>query len=537
MGFVGSGHLQELADSALNAATHAAEGQRSHLVAMALKAAQAAWEWDLFDAPAANRFADLAAQQATHLDAASSAMASLAREMAQTWVPPKSPAYLQRLVQRDEPERLMGYIENECAREPANFFWWQQAVRAAGNSAMHDRLLDLLSRAWSLGDGPFLQAARAEALLGLGQVEPASRFFLQAHTSLPGHVLLAKAARSLHLAGDDEQARRMTAQALQDAPWNANLTLALHDALTSAGSRRSTLHGRIAVCLYSFNRASLLDETLGSLFGSELFGATVHVLNNGSMDGTASVLASWRERVGERLQPVPLPVNVGAPVARNWLKALPGVRDADWVAFLDDDVILPMDWLARLAASTEAYPEAGAWGAKVVDGRSPHVLQNADVQVKIVAQGEDLILREGDLHFQVQDAGLLDYARPCAHVMGCCHLLRGSVLRSAGDFDLRFSPTQFGDLDYNLRLCLAGRPPVYCGHLDVLHKKPVTKAAARTSGEQITLQAALVKLQNKYEPGELETLRRKLFATLEHDLAVKADRLDGLGYGLREEEA
>lgn len=36
-----------------------------------------------------------------------------------------------------------------------------------------------------------------------------------------------------------------------------------------------------------------------------------------------------------------VPVNIGAPAARNWLMKLSDVKACDWAIYLDDDILLP----------------------------------------------------------------------------------------------------------------------------------------------------------------------------------------------------
>ena len=141
----------------------------------------------------------------------------------------------------------------------------------------------------------------------------------------------------------------------------------IFDLLQDTGKRRGKVSGRVAIVLYSFNKAAELDATLESLFASDIASHPVWVLDNGSSDGTAAVIDSWVERAGGRLRRIDLHVNIGAPAARNWLMSVPDVRECEWIAYLDDDVELPADWLSLFGAAVDTYPQAGVWGCKVVD--------------------------------------------------------------------------------------------------------------------------------------------------------------------------
>ena len=62
-------------------------------------------------------------------------------------------------------------------------------------------------------------------------------------------------------------------------------------------------------------------------------------------------------------------------------------------------------------------------------------------------QGRGFTLLRPWLH--TPDWGAYGLTRPCATVTGCCHLFPTDVLAATGGFDLRFSPTQYDDLDHD----------------------------------------------------------------------------------------
>ncbi len=306
--------------------------------------------------------------------------------------------------------------------------------------------------------------------------------------------------------GETGTAATLLAGLLKRLPWQVNLTLKLA-ALAAPPAAVADVPGDAAVCLYSWNKAALLDQTLHSLAASELGGARLFCLDNGSSDATPEVLAAWTGRLGSRFTPVRLPVNVGAPSARNWLLALPEVAGAAWVAFLDDDVILPPDWLAHLLAAARSRPDVGAVGCRITAGSQPFGLQSADYNL-LPPPGREASERllvfdncAGQLDF-----GLFSYARPCLSVSGCCHLLSRASLTAAGGFDLRFTPTQFDDLDRDLRCLLAGFPAFYEGRLAVRHVQHSSLAKAQSPAAVGNVLGNRVKLEGKYTAEEVNRL-------------------------------
>ncbi len=206
------------------------------------------------------------------------------------------------------------------------------------------------------------------------------------------------------------------------------------------------------------------------------------MLDNGSIDGTAAVIDKWEAESKTRddlpLTRFDLHVNIGAPAARNWLLFHPQIAEADFAAFLDDDALPPQDWLLKLGAAIKNYPDAGAWGCKVVDAPNPRKLQSVDLHIKNERGADGPQLRTTDIQLQTMDYGQFDYMRPCGSVTGCCHIIRMDDLGKTGGFDIRFSPSQFDDLDRDLRLCLQNKVPVYQGHLRVRHLKRTGVAGA-----------------------------------------------------------
>lgn len=226
--------------------------------------------------------------------------------------------------------------------------------------------------------------------------------------------------------------------------------------------------GPVAIFLYSWNKRDLLEQTLRSLAASDTGGASITLLLNGCTDGSAEMAAALNASLfGGRMETIELPVNVGAPAARNWLLHTPRGREAAFVAFLDDDVELPANWLSTLVAVLRANPRAGVVGAKTVFPGAPRRLQYLYRTVS-VAQPGLLRISLGTPNFNY-DGGFYDYVRSTANVMGCCHVFTRAALDAVRDFDLRFSPSQMDDIAHDLDLCLHGFEVMYCGLVTCVH--------------------------------------------------------------------
>lgn len=226
----------------------------------------------------------------------------------------------------------------------------------------------------------------------------------------------------------------------------------------------------VAICLYSYNKDKVLGETLASLAASNIGGASVTVLLNGCADDSLAVAEQARALFpNNSYEIINLPVNIGAPAARNWLINRPETWAADYVAFLDDDVDVPADWLEWYLTVAERDPGVGVVGCKVVFPGQPVLLQYLYRYVS-VANGEllKLSLAAPDCQY---DNGAYDFIRETRSAMGCLHLFRTAALRDAPTFDIRFSPSQVDDIDHDISMCLAGWKIMYCGLVACVHKQ------------------------------------------------------------------
>jgi GT2 family glycosyltransferase len=401
-------------------------------------------------------------------------------------------AYFERLAKQRDTRKLADFLAVQVKKAPTALFWREKALalalyaaepdlRAALEAAALDGLDDAPALAPVAGtlqaQAAFLRGDTTACLDALGRLDG-----IFGPGFGPGRAGLALLA-----AGDEPAALAHLLRALTSAPWQANLAQVAADAASGLRRECAPLPGTTLIMLYTWNKATDLDATLASLFASDLQGARVLVLDNGSTDHTPQMLDAWAARAGGNLLRMTLPVNIGAPAARNWLAATPEAKAADFLVFLDDDVDLPRDWLLRLGAAQRLFPEAGVWGCKVADHHAPHLLQNVAGHLVIPADAPDdrpdlafqslspNPFRLCDAHLQGPDWGLHDFVSPCASVTGCCHLFRRAALdapsAAGGGFSLALGPSQYDDFERDLRMLDSGAHAVYTGHLRVRHRK------------------------------------------------------------------
>jgi len=282
---------------------------------------------------------------------------------------------------------------------------------------------------------------------------------------------LSRAAEMLRRAGDLNGAMALYERAFALDPRQRPYALRL-DALRQPFQPNHDLvyTKRVCIYLYSFNKAKTLGETLESLSHCAIGPARIKVLLNGCSDDSLAVAQKARDLFPDNeVEIITLPVNIGAPAARNWLLAQPATRESDYVAFLDDDVYLQPDWLAHMLTVAETDPRIGNVGCKVVFPGQYRLLQYLYRHVSLTH--EDAIRVSLPTPYQQHDIGLYDVIRETRVVMGCQHLLRVASLADAPAFDIRYSPSQIDDTDHDLQLCLAGWKVFYCGTVTCVHRQ------------------------------------------------------------------
>jgi GT2 family glycosyltransferase len=190
---------------------------------------------------------------------------------------------------------------------------------------------------------------------------------------------------------------------------------------------------RVGIIVPTFNRAELLRPCLESLLAQTVSAAQVLVVDDGSSDHTAEVVASFGDRVTYLHKP-----NAGKASAVNL--ALQHM-EADWVwLFDDDDIALPRAIESRLAALARQPKALWVYG--------PHLVGQDRGDGTIVETHQQAMQHPGDTSV------LLGLLKACYF-----HLNSGLVHRSlyerAGPFDTDFVAGQ----DYDMQIRLAASTP------------------------------------------------------------------------------
>jgi GT2 family glycosyltransferase len=303
----------------------------------------------------------------------------------------------------------------------------------------------------------------------VNRVEDALALWQDMNEKDQDELTLNLAAEVFVKAGDRAKAARLYAASLRLDPMQDPVRRRLEQLSSPfVANPQLVVERSVNIYLYTWNKADMFGRTLQSLAASDIGGASIKILLNGCTDHSRDVAHRTHEMFPNNpVEIIELPVNVGAPAARNWLIAQPDTRQADYTAFLDDDVDVPRDWLAHYLTVAESTPKFGAVGCKVLFPEEPRRFQYLFRNISVAKEGFvriSLVTPNNQV-----DNGVYDFVRPTDNVMGCLHMFSREALQAHPRFDIRFSPSQLDDISHDIDLRLDGFAVVYTGLVECIH--------------------------------------------------------------------
>ena len=215
-------------------------------------------------------------------------------------------------------------------------------------------------------------------------------------------------------------------------------------------SRKTTL------IVLAWNNWDLTQRCLETLRASNLEGAEVMVVDNGSSDETPRRLTEL-----DWIRVVSLPRNLGFVRGNN-----AGIEAADPnsdIVLLNNDLeITQGDWLQHLRACAQAAPDIGVVGCRLVlpDGRLLHA---GTYIMPDTMWGQQV----GSLE---RDIGQYADTFEVEGIVFACAFIKREVLTAIGGLALDFE-SYFEDTDYCLRARQAGFRTVLCGEVTLIHNE------------------------------------------------------------------
>lgn len=439
---------------------------------------------------------------------------------------------LERLARENDVAGLCAFVQENCTKYVGNTFWLNYAHYLALREGRYQWLADILTHAHNDIPEPLHSVALADIALLTNDAATAANLYAKAYNEVPCLLWRERQGEALMQAGHEDEALALWEGILTERPWHVNLWQRCYGYRHGLHRPGNLPAGPGAILLFTWNGGHKIDLTLEAIAASRLpeyvGNAQILVIDNGSTGDTPAILAAWAEKLSPRMHIITLPCNIGAPGARNWLLTRPEIQSVDWLVYLDDDLLVPPDWLGHFGTAMTAAPEHQVYGCQVLRYATPRIIQSVDMH-QLPGTSTDMdnpaknhtylqVSSHGD---GVPDMGQFAYTRPCLHVTGCCHLFRREALLAGGGFDLRFSPTQVDDFERDVRMAANGSMACYHGHLRVQHMQATGAACTQNSAKAMNSHANHLKLMSLYPPREAEALRLRCAQTLLQDIIRK----------------
>jgi len=210
----------------------------------------------------------------------------------------------------------------------------------------------------------------------------------------------------------------------------------------------------VTLILLTWNRWDLTRRCLDTLLASDLSGAELLVVDNGSGDGTPERLAAY-----PAARVLALPENLGFVRGNNaGIAAVPPGHD---VVLLNNDIEFPRpDWLQRLRRAAHSAADIGVVGCRQVlsDGRLLHA---GTYILPDTMWGQQIGALE-------REVGQYTGRREVEGITFAVAYLKRAVLDAIGGLSEDFE-SYFEDTDYCLRARKAGFRTLYAGDAQVVH--------------------------------------------------------------------
>jgi len=184
----------------------------------------------------------------------------------------------------------------------------------------------------------------------------------------------------------------------------------------------------IGIIIPTFNRASIVSESIESVLAQSHAAREIIVVDDGSTDDTSAALARYGNRIRVIRQP-----HAGTSEARN-----NGIRAATstWIAFLDDDDTFTPDRLEHAAKAIQCHPDVN--------------VHMSNLAIVTDSSKEDDLFKVRHLHA----TEIMRVPRPIAWCLQGCAFVQTLVIQRKALLDTGlFREMFYEDLDFVLRLC------------------------------------------------------------------------------------
>jgi hypothetical protein len=221
---------------------------------------------------------------------------------------------------------------------------------------------------------------------------------------------------------------------------------------------------KTTVVVLNWNSREMTAQCIRSLLAMDAPRFEILVVDNGSRDGSAEMLATEFREVSVFPQACNLGFAAGCNVGMRHALA----SDADYVLLINNDTIVDTRLLQALLDEAEGHQDAGIVSPKIYYYSLPDCFWWV---------GGTFNLWTGipkHVDFAKRDTGNHDVASEIDWATGCAMLIRASALRKVGLFDEHFF-LNAEDLDLSVRIRRAGYHILYAPKAQLWHKEGVDR--------------------------------------------------------------
>ncbi|GEM_PF-7020855 len=238
----GKPHLMETANRIIQSAEGATN--KGALIDVGVDMFLAAWESSPLDGQLASNLLSINRQLNFLPEPLSETLALVAGNSAI----PENMGYLQRLVAKDDKEKLLDYLSKQTERQPENLFWLSHLMDLAFFLGRHDVAGEALARDWPSPMNMVLNKYAGDIAFCSADFEKAEMAYSDTSggTLITGESLL-RLAEAVDRMGRSEEALVLWRDRMTARPWQVNTWFKVYDRLLSDRGEK-TLKGKIAVC-------------------------------------------------------------------------------------------------------------------------------------------------------------------------------------------------------------------------------------------------------------------------------------------------
>ena len=226
---------------------------------------------------------------------------------------------------------------------------------------------------------------------------------------------------------------------------------------------------RIGFAIIAWNAADTLQGCLESIFACRAFRADVVVVDNGSTDGTAALLASVVSTDGHSLEILTNASNLGTTVPRNAAIRRLLARNVDWVCVLDADTVVNETALLGLVGELEKDEGVGLVGPSLTTSAGVRQLNARRFPTLPEKLLKALPFRVTERLGERLESDGGTTARATDYLMSACWMVRPSVFARAGFLDeaIFYAPE---DAEFCLRVWRSGYTVKVFPQYEIVHE-------------------------------------------------------------------